>query len=333
MRPACSRSGLTLGRVFGVVDVRVRLAGATRRVAEGSRTRRAPAKRPCASASRGCATKPTAAPRSPRAPRRARGRLRPPARRRDRLHGRRLEPPDPARALTRCLLTLLGERRRAPSRAISAYPNPATTTPDPRAEPAAGRQHRERAARLYRVLKRRALTRDRLPLPALGELLEPRMTAVLARQAIGLVHRDRPQPAEQRGPAVGLATQQDQPRRLARVLDQRRRRRRPPAPPPAPAGRDEAGTARTHRRVQRSWWASRTPGCRARPLRACAAHHAPGTGATLRRPARAGPRRDAADDPQSATTTPDATSARARAALTTTSSPGLRLRPTTNDRT
>src|SRR5215216_1394134 len=75
------------------------------------------------------------------------------------------------------------------------------------------------------------------------------------------------------------------------------------------------------------------PRRRARPLRACAAHDAPGTGATLRRRARAGPRRDVADDSQPATATPDATSARAWAALTTTSSPGRRLRPTTKEKT
>src|SRR5215211_9400197 len=113
MRPVLlSGAGLTLGRVFGVSDVRVRLAGATRRVAEGSRRRRAPAKRPCASASRGCAkrtsgraAKSTSYTPSSRSPTATSARRTPATLRRLCL---RLQPPDPCPRLDQVLVDVVG---------------------------------------------------------------------------------------------------------------------------------------------------------------------------------------------------------------------------------
>jgi len=56
----------------------------------------------------------------------------------------------------------------------------------------------------------------------LDELIERDAAALGARERPCLADGDGSQPREQRGAAVGLAAQQDDPRALAGVLDQRR---------------------------------------------------------------------------------------------------------------
>ena len=130
-RPGGSRRAVAHGARRPSVSLAA--PGAVRGEGAAGRTTRARARqrRVAAPARRGATRRePAAARRTPRAAHRAGARLRPAAR--DRVECRYAVCPSSrrirARALTRCLLTLFAERRRAPSRAISAYPNPATNS-------------------------------------------------------------------------------------------------------------------------------------------------------------------------------------------------------------
>jgi hypothetical protein len=111
--------------------------------------------------------------------------------------------------------------------AVSAYDSPAICSANRRrwrGGSAATRARRN--PRVEQSVQARPRVRDTVgPNDCAGRdgCVEPSVAALDARQPVRLVDRDRPQPPEHTV-AIGLAAQQDQPRGLAGVLDQRARR-------------------------------------------------------------------------------------------------------------
>jgi hypothetical protein len=85
-------------------------------------------------------------------------------------------------------------------------------------------QHTQRAARLDHVLERRPAAEQLVPRAAVTQVLQADVAALGAREPIGLVDRDRSQPAKQHRAAVGLAAQQDHPRDLTGILEAAQKR-------------------------------------------------------------------------------------------------------------